>query len=95
MGHWLTPGEKTYWRLGTPAADLPSLGAAIAADTDVAECAVARMWNFAMSKEDIVSDLATVPLAVLEPFIAEFQGNGQNLKQTLRSMLTSDDFLRY
>ncbi|MEO7329222.1 MAG: hypothetical protein ABI193_11630 [Minicystis sp.] len=95
MGHWLAPGEKTYWRLNTPAVDLPALGAAVAADTDVAECAVARMWNFAMSKEDIVSDLATVPLAVLEPFIAEFHGNGQNLKQTLRSMLTSDDFLRF
>ncbi len=95
LGHWLTPGEKTHWRLGVPAADLPALGQAVAADTDVAECAVARMWNFAMSKEDIVSDLATVPLAVLEPFIAEFQGNGQNLKQTLRSMLTSDDFLRF
>jgi hypothetical protein len=95
LAHWLAPGEKTYWRMGTPAADLPSLGQAIAADPDVAECAVARMWNFAMSKEDIVSDLATVPLAVLEPFIADFQGSGQNLKKTLRAMLTSDDFLRY
>ncbi|MFO0755740.1 MAG: hypothetical protein U0359_04585 [Byssovorax sp.] len=95
LGHWLMPGETTHWRHEAPAADLPALGAAIAADPDVAECAVARMWNFAMSKEDIVSDLATVPLAVLQPFIAEFAGNGQNLKKVLRSMLTSDDFLQY
>lgn len=95
LGHWLRPGETTHWRMSKPVADLPALGAAIADDPDVSECAVARMWNFAMSKEDIVSDLATVPLAVIQPFIAEFQGNGQNLKQTLRSMLTSDDYLRY
>jgi hypothetical protein len=53
------------------------------------------MWNFTMSKEDIVSDLATVPAAVLKPYLAEFEGNGQNLKKTLRAMLTSDDFTHF
>jgi hypothetical protein len=95
ISHWLQPGETTFWRMTSPAADLPALGAAIAKDPDVGECAVARMWNFTMSKEDIISDLATVPAAVLKPYLAEFEGNGQNLKKTLRAMLTSDDFTHF
>lgn len=95
MSHWLQPGETTSWRLTKAAPDLPALGAAIAKDPDVGECAVARMWNFTMSKEDIVSDLATVPAAVLKPYLAEFEKNGQNLKKTLRAMLTSDDFTQF
>jgi uncharacterized protein DUF1549 len=95
MSHWLRAGETTNWRMTTPANDLPSLGAAIAKDPDVGECAVSRLWNFTMSKEDIVSDLATVPAAVIKPYLAEFEGNGQNLKKTLRAMLTSDDFTHY
>jgi hypothetical protein len=95
MSHWLAPGEGLAWRLGTPVADLPALGQAIAADPDVAECAVARAWNFAMSKEDIVSDLSTVPLEVIQPFVDEFGANGMNFKEVLRSMMTSDDFVRF
>jgi hypothetical protein len=67
----------------------------MAADPDIAECAVARMYNLAMSKEDIVSDLATVPLEVLQPHIDEFKSNGMNLKQTLRAILLSDDFVKF
>ena len=95
MSHWLNPGETTAWRLNNPAKDLPELGKAMAADPDVAECAVARMYNFAMSKEDIVSDLATVPLDVLQPHIDEFKSNGMNLKETLRAILLSDDFVKF
>lgn len=95
LEHWLKPGEQTSWRLGEPANDLPALGQAMAKDPAVAECAVARMWNFAMSKEDIVSDLATVPFEVIEPFIKEFNANGMNLKEVLRSIVTSDDFVRF
>jgi hypothetical protein len=95
LSHWLKAGETTHWRFGEPAADLPALGKAIAADPDVAECAVARMWNFAMSKEDIVSDLATVPTDVIQPYITEFVGNGENMKKTLRAMFTSSEFVRF
>ena len=95
MSHWLNPGETTAWRINNPVKDLPELGKAMAADPDIAECAVARMYNFAMSKEDIVSDLATVPLEVLQPHIDEFKANGMNLKETLRAILLSDDFIKF
>jgi hypothetical protein len=95
MSHWLNPGETTAWRMGAPVTDLPALGQAMAADPDITECAVARMYNFAMSKEDIVSDLATLPLEVLQPHIDEFKSNGMNLKKTLRAILLSDDFVKF
>jgi hypothetical protein len=95
LKHWLADGETLHWRNGVATPDLVSLGQAIADDPDVAECAVARMWNFAMSKEDIVTDLATVPPSVLSSYVTEFQKNGQNLKKTLRAMLVSEDFIKY
>ncbi len=95
LSHWLNPGETTAWRINNPVKDLPELGKAMAADPDIAECAVARMYNFAMSKEDIVSDLATVPLEVLQPHIDDFKANGMNLKETLRAILLSDDFIKF
>lgn len=95
MDHWLTAGQTTAWRKGVEAKDLPELGKAMAADPDVAQCAVARMYNFAMSKEDIVSDLATVPPEVIQPYVDEFMSNGMNLKKTLRAILLSDDFVKF
>lgn len=93
--HWLNAGEPLAWRKGAEVKDLPELGAAMAKDPDVAECAVARMYNFAMSKEDIVSDLATVPTEVIQPYLDEFNGSGMNLKATLRAILLSDDFVKF
>lgn len=93
--HWLNAGEPLAWRKGAEVKDLPELGQAMAKDPDVAECAVARMYNFAMSKEDIVSDLATVPTEVIQPYLDEFNGNGMNLKATLRAILLSDDFVKF
>jgi len=95
LDHWLNPGEQTAWRFGRPVSDLPGLGKAMADDPDVKECAVARMYNFAMSKEDIVSDLATVPPEVLQPYVDDFVANGLNLKKTLRTILLSEDFVKF
>jgi hypothetical protein len=95
ISHWLSGSEVTAWRYGEPAADLPALGQAIASDPAAAECAVARVWNFAMSKEDIVTDEVTVPRPVIQPYIEQFQANGMNLREVLRSILVSDDFVRF
>jgi hypothetical protein len=95
LEHYLAPGEQLSWRLGTPTPDFASLGQAIAEDPAVTECAVARMWNFAMSKEDIVSDLSTVPREVIDPFITEFEANNYNLKATLRSIMKGEDFVKF
>ena len=95
MSHWLRDGEVTSWRFGQPVADMVELGQAVADDPDVHECMVARLWNFTMSKEDIVTDLSTVPSEVLERYEAELYDSGMNLKAVLRKMFTSEDFIRF
>jgi hypothetical protein len=93
--HWLVPGETTAWRKEVPAATLQELGSAMAADPDVMECAVTRLYNFAMSKEDVIADLATVPFEVVEPFYDEFYDNSFDVKETLKSIMKSEDFVRF
>ncbi|MEZ4293552.1 MAG: DUF1549 domain-containing protein [Polyangiaceae bacterium] len=95
ISHWLKPGETTAWRFGEPVADLAELGQAVASDPDVGECAVSRLYNFAMSKEDIVNDLATVPYEVLDEYMITYYQNGLNLKATLASIFKSADFVRF
>jgi hypothetical protein len=95
MSDWLPMGEGTAWKFGVPAADIGELGKAMANDTEVQNCAVARMWNYVMSKGDIVNDAADVPTDVLQSYITQFTTNGFNLRDVLRAMLVSPDFVRF
>jgi hypothetical protein len=92
---WLPAGQGFAWRNGIPVTDIPSLGQAIAADPDVTQCAVNRVWDWAFSRGDIVNDLATIPTDVTAPVVADFTANKMNLKQTIRDIFTSDDFVRF
>jgi hypothetical protein len=94
-GDWIPDGEPTAWKFGMPAADLTALGAQIAADPEVHQCAVARMWNYAMSRGDIVETGNKVSDKVLAPLVTELVGSSFNLKTTLRSILLHDDFVRF
>lgn len=97
MTDWLPAGETLGWRFDSPVpvTDLPSLGAAMAADPDIAECAVARMWNWAFGKGDIVDTLAVVPSEVIATQVAALRGNGMRLRPILLSVFTSDDFVKF
>jgi hypothetical protein len=88
-------GETTAWRFGKPAADLTSLGAAMAADPAVAECAVARAWNWALGKTDIVDSLETVPTSTISTQVAQFTSNGHKIKDLIFAVFTSDDFTKF
>ncbi len=93
---WLPAGQQTFaWRSGVPVTDLPSLGKAIAANPDVARCIVTREWNYAMSRGDVVNDLATVPTVVTDPLLQDFKSNGMKVKHLLRTIFTSDDFVKF
>ncbi|HUS64808.1 MAG TPA: hypothetical protein VMZ28_09720 [Kofleriaceae bacterium] len=92
---WLVAGEETAWRYGVPAADLPALGQVMASDPRVAECAVARVWNWALGKQDIVDALAVVPSSVVADQVADFVAGGHVLKNTIYAVFTSDDFVRF
>jgi hypothetical protein len=96
LSDWLPAGQQTFaWRNGTPVTDLPSLAQAIAADPDVATCAVNRVWDWAFNRGDIVNDLATVPTDVTQSIVADFTSNGMNLQQVIRDVFTADDFVRF
>ncbi len=92
---YLPVAEGFAWRFGKPVTDIPSLGAAIAADPAVQACAVNRMWNYALSRGDIVNDLATIPVAVTDPLVKDFVANKQNLKATLTAIFKSEDFVKF
>ncbi len=92
---YLLPGESLAWRFGKPVTDIAGLGGAMASDPDIAKCAVNRMWNYALSRGDIVNDLATVPDEVTAPYVTAFTGGGMKLKETLRGIMKSEDFTKF
>ena len=95
LSDYLPPGETTAWRYGTSVADLPGLGAAMAADADVQKCGVARVWNWALGKTDIVDTLQEVPKETIQAQIDAFAGNGFKLKDLIYAVYTSDDFVKF
>lgn len=92
---WLPAGQTTAWRFGVSTPDLPALGAALAADPRVAECAVARLWNYAMGAGDIVDTLAAVPGETIASQVSAFQSSGGKLRDALYAVFTADDFVKF
>ena len=92
---YLPSTETTAWRFGVPAADLPALGAAMAADADVQKCGVARVWNWALGKTDIVDTLQEVPKQTIQTQIDAFAANGFKMKDLIYAVYTSDDFVKF
>ena len=92
---YLPPGETTAWRFGVPAADLPAYGAAMAADADVAKCGVARVWNWAMGKADIVDALQDVPATTIQAQLDSFTSGGYKMKDLIFAVYTSPDFVKF
>lgn len=96
MTDWLPEGkQETAWRLDVPAADLPALGAAMAADEAVIECGVARMWNWALGKGDIVDTLNLVPSETIAAHTQAFTESGYDQRALLLDIFTSEDFVRF
>jgi hypothetical protein len=92
---WIPDGESTAWKFGMPAADLKELGEVMAADPEVVACGVKRMWNYAMSRGDIVDNEAPVPDSVIADHVVSFEANNYNMRAVLRDILLSDDFVRF
>jgi hypothetical protein len=92
---WIPAGEQTAWRLNKPATNLGELGQAMSADPAVAACTVARVWNFALGKGDIVQTLSTVPPDVIASEVAAFDSSGHKLRDLFYTVFTSDDFTKY
>jgi hypothetical protein len=96
IGDWLPTGETFTWRFGNAAVtDLTGLGAQIAADPAVQKCQVQRAWNWAMSKTDIVNDLAVVPDSTIKDVMTVFTSSGNKMKPTLKAIFTDPNFVMF
>ncbi len=95
LSDYLPTSETTAWRFQQPVADIPALGAAMAADPGIAKCGVARMWNWALGKTDIVDTLQDVPIETIQAQVDAFASNGFKLKDMIYSVYTSDDFTKF
>jgi len=95
MSDYLPAGEGLAWRKGVPVTDMASLGTAMAADRAISECAIARVWNWAMDKQDIVDGLAKVPSATIAPQVDAFVANDHKLRDAILAVFTSDDFVKF
>jgi len=92
---WLPDGEPTAWKFGQPAADLTELGAVMAKDPEVHQCAVVRLWNYAMGRGDKVETAAPINETELKPLVDEFVANNYDQKKLLRSIFLHPDFVRF
>jgi hypothetical protein len=92
---WLPDSEKTGFKFGVTTETLAEYGAAMAKDDEILACPVKRMWNYAMSKGDIVIDAADVPTEVIGPLVEQFKGNGYNLREIVKAIFLHDDFVRF
>lgn len=95
LSDYLPDGQPLAWRLNVPTPDLPALGQAIAADPAVAECGVARIWNWALGKTDIVDTLQEVPTETIQAQVEAFKASGYKLKDMIYAVYTSDDFVKF
>jgi hypothetical protein len=78
-----------------PAVDIPALGAAMVVDSDIAKCGVARVWNWALGKMDIVDMFQEVPLEVIQGQVDAFTANGFKVKDMIIAVYTADDFVKF
>ncbi|MEZ4300008.1 MAG: hypothetical protein R3B70_33980 [Polyangiaceae bacterium] len=92
---FLVEGEPTGWKANLPAANLAQLGQAMTSDEEVLQCAVTRVWNYAMSKGDVVVDSASLAPEVIAPLVQKFKASGYNLNATWRDVFLHDDFVRF
>jgi hypothetical protein len=92
---YLPVGEPMAWRFGVAIGDMEDLGRAMAADPDIARCAIARLWNWALGKGDIVDTGAAVPEATIRDQVDRFAASGYRLRDAIYAVYTSDDFIRF
>jgi hypothetical protein len=92
---YLPVGEPLAWRYGVAIGNMGDLGRAMAADPDIARCAISRLWNWALGKPDIVDTATWVPDATIRDVLDRFTANEHRLRDAIYQIYTSDDFVRF
>lgn len=92
---FLPMGETPAYRFGKPVKDLKELGDAIAADPAFPRCVTTRVWNWALSRPDVVEDQAVLTDTLAEKLTTDFVNGRWNVKALIRKVYTSDSFVRF
>jgi len=95
LADYLKPGEALSWRFGKPTTDVAALGAAIAADPVFANCVATRVWNWGMSRPDVVEDGSTLTTDFAATLVSSLTSNNWNVKKLTKAVFTSDSFVRF
>lgn len=95
LADYLPAGEPLSWRFGQPTPDVAALGAAIAADPAFATCVATRVWNWGMSRPDVVEDQATLTPDFSKDLVSTLTSTNWNVKKLTRQVFTSDSFVRF
>ena len=59
------------------------------------KCGVARTWNWALGKTDIVDTLQEVPVETIQTQLDAFTASGHKMKDLIYAVYTSDDFVKF
>lgn len=92
---FLPMGETTAYRFGKPVKDLKELGDAIAADPAFPRCIATRVWNWALSRPDVVEDQAVLTDQLGDQLSRDLTSANWNVKALIRSVYTSESFVRF
>ncbi|MCS6912823.1 MAG: hypothetical protein RMK29_11640 [Myxococcales bacterium] len=96
MADYVPAGEKMAWRYQKETPTIRAFGQAMAEDPEVIKCFIIRAWNRAMSRADVVNDLAIVPDAVVRELTEQFRTSlNYNLKEALLLIYTHPTFIRF
>lgn len=95
LADWLPAGEALSWRYQVATPDLTKYAAAIAADPVFSTCMVTRIWNWAMSRPDVVNDGASLTPDLATTLTTTLASNQGNLKESIRSAFKSDAFVHF
>ena len=95
LADWLPAGEALSWRYMVPTTDLTAFAAAVSADPVFATCMVTRVWNWAMSRPNVVDDGATLTPDLASKLTTSLMSNSWNLKESVRSVFKDDAFVHF
>jgi len=92
---WLPDSEGTAWRFGVPVSDLKAYGQAIVNDPGFAPCMATRIWNWALSRGDVVADKVALTENQARLLSTQLVQAKWNLRTLIRSTFLSPEFIRY
>ena len=92
---WIPAGEPLSYRFGQPTPTVKEFGAAMAADPAFKACMATRIWNWAMSRGDVVVDQAILTPDFSAQLTQQVDAKNWNLKEFIRAVYKSAYFIRY